>query len=114
MVDDIKDTIDNLDENLVENFEADDRGYDGLLIPSGSIMLNLACSDRWDGAWKPGRIVNIIGDSSSGKTLLALSMFGEMGLREKFDEYRFIYDDAEHALDFDLEGAGKTVETGYE
>ena len=104
MVDDIKDAINDEGHELIENFEATDRGYDGLLIPSGSVMLNLACSDRWDGAWKPGRIVNVIGDSSSGKTLLAISMFGEMGLREDFDNYRFIYDDAEHALDFDLEG----------
>ena len=74
-----------------------------LLIPSGSVLLNLACSDTWRGAFRPGRIVNIIGDSSAGKTLLALSMFAEMSVRPEFDGYRFIYDDAEHALDFDLE-----------
>jgi len=72
------------------------------LISSGSIMLNLACSDTYKGAFKPGRMVNLIGDSSTGKTLIALSMFGDLHLNPQFDDYIFIYDDVEQALEFDL------------
>ena len=42
-------------------------------ISTGSIMLNLAASQKAiNGGWARGRINNIIGDGSSGKTLLAL------------------------------------------
>ena len=77
-------------------------GYKGLLIPSGSKMLNLACSDNINGAFAVGKIVNIIGDSSSGKTLLALSMLSEIANRKEFDDYELILDDAENALTFNI------------
>lgn len=80
----------------------DDSGCQ-LLIPTGSVLLNLACSDRIDGGWGAGKIANLIGDSSSGKTLLALSMFAECANRSQFDEYSFIFDDVECALEFDIE-----------
>jgi len=42
-------------------------------ISSGSIILNLAASQKGRrGGWARGRINNIVGDGSSGKTLLAL------------------------------------------
>jgi len=71
-------------------------------IPTGSTLLNLALSNRVDGGWPLGKIVNLIGDSSSGKTLLALTAFAEMAHDEKFDDYNLIYDDAEQALEFNL------------
>ncbi len=42
-------------------------------LNTGSIVLNLAASQKGRaGGWARGRIVNIVGDGSSGKTLLAL------------------------------------------
>lgn len=73
------------------------------LIPTGSVLLNLACSDSVSGGYATGKIVNLIGDSSSGKTLLALSMLAEVSNLSQFDKYRLIFDDAEEALEFDLE-----------
>ena len=73
-----------------------------ILIPTGSIMLNLACSDNINGGFAPGKIVNLIGDSSSGKTLLALTMFADIVNDPQFDDYRLIFDDAEEALEFDI------------
>lgn len=72
------------------------------LIPTGSTLFNLALSGRRSGGFGVGKIVNLIGDSSSGKTLLALTMFAEMGRMKRFDGYRFIYDDVEAACEFDL------------
>ena len=46
-------------------------------VPSGSILLNLACSDSYRAAFQLGRMVNLIGDSSSGKTYLALEMLAQ-------------------------------------
>lgn len=74
-----------------------------VLIPSGSVMLNLACSNTWHGAFEAGRMSNLIGDSSSGKTYLALEMLAQCAMDKRFDDYSLIYDDAEHALSMDIE-----------
>lgn len=73
-----------------------------LLIPSGNTLLNLACSDDYRGAYGIGKVVNIIGDSSAGKSFLALSCLAECATNKKFDKYDLYYDDAEDALEFDI------------
>jgi len=75
----------------------------GSLIPTPSTLLNCACSDSPYRAFSKGRLINLIGDSHSGKTLLALTTFGEMNLDSEFDNYRFIYDDVENANEFDMQ-----------
>lgn len=74
-----------------------------LFIPSGSTLLNLACTDNIQGAFIPGKMSNIIGDSSSGKSFLALSVCAEMAYNSEFDDYRLLYDDTENANQFDME-----------
>jgi len=73
------------------------------LIPTSSTLLNCACSDCPTGGYGIGKLVNLIGDSSSGKSLLGLSCFAEMSMFKKFDDYAFIYDDVEAALEFNLD-----------
>ena len=68
------------------------------LIPTGSTVLNCALSDHYEGGYQLGTIVNTIGDSGVGKTLLALSSLAEMTLHKRFNGYRFIFDDIEAAL----------------
>jgi len=72
------------------------------LISSGSTVLNLECSGTHDGAFQTGKMVNVIGDSSSGKTLLCLTCFSECCLDAKFDEYDLIFDDVEASNEFDV------------
>jgi len=72
------------------------------LVPTGSITFNLECSSRIEGAFALGKLINIIGDSSAGKTLFALTTFAECSLQERFDDFEFIYDDVEAANEFDL------------
>lgn len=74
------------------------------LIPSGSTMLNLACSDNPFGAFVLGRIVTLPGGSASGKTMLMLTMLAECARDSRFDNYDLIYDDGEETCDgFDIE-----------
>lgn len=73
------------------------------LVPTGSTTFNLECSGRIEGAFKLGKLVNLIGDSSSGKSLFALTIFAECALDKRFDKFRFIYDDVEAANEFDLD-----------
>lgn len=71
-------------------------------IPTGSTLLNLACSDHAELGYGEGKVVNLIGDSSSGKTLLCLTLIAEALKMDRFKDYKFIYDDVERACEFDV------------
>ena len=73
------------------------------LIPTGSCTLNLECSGRIEGAFQKGTMVNIIGDSASGKSIFALTIFAECNKLKRFDNYKFYYNDVEAANAFNLE-----------
>ena len=73
------------------------------LIPSGITPLDLECSGTTYGAFLTGKIVNIIGDSHSGKTLLYLTIVAECCYDPRFADYDFYLDDVENALEFDIE-----------
>ena len=101
---------------LIKNNDIGDVGHSDLqslsldLIPTGSALLNLALSDCVDGGFVKGSIVNIIGDSSSGKTFLAWSIFAEVIHDKQFVKYRLIYDEPERALQFQLANLfGKSI-----
>ena len=64
------------------------------LLKSGSLSLDLALG----GGWPKGRIIEIYGPESSGKTTLALHAIAEM--QKQGGQAAFI--DAEHALDGDM------------
>jgi RecA/RadA recombinase len=74
-----------------------------LLIPTGNLLLNLALSDNPNGGWGAGKMANLIGDSGSGKTMLALTMLAECHKNPVFDDYIFVFDDAEVSLEINLE-----------
>ena len=66
-----------------------------VLIPSGSALLNCACSDNPHGAFALGQIVTMPGGSVGGKTMLALTMLAECAADERFNDYDLIHDDGE-------------------
>jgi RecA/RadA recombinase len=75
-----------------------------ILIPSGSTMLNRACSDNPEGAFGLGKIITLPGGSASGKTLLMLTMLAECAQDKRFNEYELLYDDGEETCSgFDIE-----------
>lgn len=67
------------------------------LFSTGCTEFNLACSDRMDGAFAPGTMINIIGDSFAGKTYVAHSILAEAAINPVFSKYRFVYDNTEAA-----------------
>ena len=71
-------------------------------ISSGSTLLNLALTDHPDCGWQKGKMANIIGDSSSGKTFLTLTAFAEASIDKRYDDFALIMDDAEHANEFNI------------
>lgn len=78
---------------------------DPLFIPTGSTLLNLALSENPFGGWKVGTVVNIIGDTHAGKTMLAFHAFMEVLTNSFYQAYwdSLYYDESEAAFDFDLE-----------
>lgn len=67
------------------------------LFSTGATELNLACSDTIEGAFEPGTMANIIGDSFAGKTFLAHSVMAEAMLNPRFSHYGLVYDNKEAA-----------------
>jgi len=70
------------------------------LIPTGCTTLNCALSDNPYGGYRKGTIVNAIGDSSAGKSILAFTTFAAANAAG-LHKYRFIFDDAECGASFD-------------
>ena len=97
------DQIKNHSKKSVEENENQAISPPLILIPTGSVLLNLACSNSKRGGFGAGKMANLIGDSSSGKTLLALSMFAEVAKLKQFKDYHLVYDDVEHACEFNIE-----------
>lgn len=81
-------------------------------LTSGSTILNLALSGKGrHGGWARGRIINIVGDGSSGKTLLSLEAcayaFYQGGhkasdLYPNTERFRIRYNNIENVMDFPL------------
>jgi len=82
-------------------------------INTGSTMLNLAASQKAiDGGWARGRIDNIVGDGSSGKTLLALEtaahcFYNMLGNKShnfpQVKKVSIIYNNVEGVMDFPVD-----------
>ena len=71
-------------------------------IPTGSTLLNLALTDMHDGGWAAGRMSHIVGDSTAGKSFVALSGCAELLYSGLFDNTLPYYDDAEAANQFNM------------
>lgn len=90
-------------EQIVEHANAEAPvESDGNFIPTGLGLWNLGLSNDVSKGFKTGKIANIIGDKSSGKSFLCLSLLAEAANDPAFDRYKLIYDDAEAASEFNL------------
>jgi len=96
----MREKIDLSNGQVVEEEEVERRAG---LVPTGSTLLNLALSDNPHGGYLLGTMVNVVGDSSAGKTFLCWNMFAEVCRRSEFDGYELIYDDAEGKLQIPIE-----------
>jgi len=70
------------------------------LVPTGSTLLNCAVSDDPRGGWKTAGMINIIGDSHTGKTLGALTLCAEAVRSPVTRSHEIYYDDIEAAAIF--------------
>lgn len=96
MMSDVKKVVDTIKARKKESRE------DLRFIPSGSTLLNCALSDSIEGGFPQGKIVNVVGDSSAGKTMIAETLLAELANDSRFDGYDLYLDDSEHALEMDI------------
>ena len=74
----------------------------GECLSTGCSILNLACSGSVVGGIRKGSLVHIIGDSDTGKSLLALTLLAEASINPDFKEYQLFKDDTEAADRFPI------------
>jgi len=84
-------------------------------LDSGSTLLNLALTGRYDCGWRAGRVANLVGDRSTGKTLVAI---GTAALFLRFPrggkKPRVVYMEAESAFDEEYARTIGLPEDGFE
>ena len=101
----IEDSTEEADKDI-DIDEEEDSADDKIFISSGGTLLNLALTNTIDSGYRAGRIVNIVGDKSSGKTLLAIEVMSyAYHVMKKNYDMKLIYDEGEAA--FDKEYASK-------
>ena len=83
-------------------------------ISSNSSLLNLALSSELGYGWRLGRISNVVGDKSSGKTLLAIEAMIALLRCKEFKHKKAIYYETEAAFDFEYAKMLGMPETGVE
>jgi len=74
-----------------------------LKLHSGSTLINLACSGNPDWAMVSGGYYWMVGDSSSGKTVLTVGCLAEASINPAFDEYDLVFDNAEDGAMMNIE-----------
>lgn len=74
----------------------------GPLLSTGSMLLNMAISDRPEGCLRPGHYFYIVGDSASGKTAFSMTCFAEALASKEFQHYRIILNNVEDGMLFDV------------
>jgi RecA/RadA recombinase len=73
-----------------------------LKLSTGCSLLNLACTGNVNSGFLSGHYYRFVGDSASGKTFFVLTCLAEASLNTKFDEYNFVYDNAEDGALMDI------------
>lgn len=93
----------NLDDIKKQHSEVDTQSYtEDEIVPTGSTMLNLACSDFSSGGWKLGSINTLPGQSDSGKTVLCLSGLAKSATLKRLAKYDLVMNNAETKGSFNL------------
>jgi RecA/RadA recombinase len=72
-------------------------------LSSGSTLINMGATGTPHGCFAKGKYHFLVGDSASGKTWLSLTCLAEAAKNPEFDDYRFIYDNAEDGALMDME-----------
>lgn len=72
-------------------------------LSTGIGYLNLAICGRADGGIPKGKYVFFVGDSSSGKSWICMTLLAETTINPAFENYRLIYDNAENGVLMEIE-----------
>lgn len=71
-------------------------------VSTGSALINLAITGSTRRGFRKGRYYYFVGDSQSGKTFFTIGIMAQASINPNFDEYRFIFDNAEDGALMDI------------
>jgi hypothetical protein len=71
-------------------------------VSTGLTPLNLGCSGHIDRGLAVGLCYNYVGDSSAGKTWLAMTNAAEISINPRFDDYQIVYEPAENGAKMNI------------
>lgn len=100
-VDTSQEAYDKMIDNMIDNSETitlTDPDAEKIWISSGNVAINMACTAHPARCVQMGKIVNLEGESDTGKTLLALTIIRE-AQRAYGDNLRFLIIDSERGMD---------------
>ena len=102
-VDEIKDAAEYVEKEMPA---------EPVYLSSGSTLLNLLLSDKYDGGYVTGGYVLAMGTSRSGKSLLTLQALAEAANSDTFADYTLYHDDSERGASDGLKNlfGNKTAE----
>lgn len=95
-------TVDEMKEELTADTPRIEPLKEEDLLSTGLTVLNLALSGYAGGGIPKGKYVYFVGDSSSGKTWMALQIMAEACRNPRFDDYRLVYDAPEDGALMDI------------
>jgi RecA/RadA recombinase len=98
---DMEDKTNGLKES-VKNRLAPKKERSHLYLSTSSPILDYYLANQFPGGFAMGKVANIIGDSSSGKSSFSLTLLAEASTDPLFDDYALILDDAEFASEFNI------------
>lgn len=88
-----------IEETIIEKVNGKKKVAEDEFISTGITLLNLALSDNYKKGYKLGTLVNIVGDSSAGKSFIGWVLFAEAIRNCFFDNFNLIYDESEYSFD---------------
>lgn len=100
-----KNSLRDTSENVTDTIKARNKKVDKepIYITTGCDLLDLVVGGNKDVLGLPtGKFINIVGDSSTGKTFLSNEIIANAHYRFK-DKFRWVYDDCESGYSFDTE-----------
>lgn len=80
-----------------------EEGYIKATIPTGLTALNLALDDNPHYGYRPGSVINTIGDTHTGKTTLAMLCLAASAHDKSLKDYHLLYDSAEPLIGLDVD-----------
>ena len=107
--------VEKVKKQLKKRKQAESLPVDEAYVSTGLTLLNLGCTGTIRRGFRRGHYYMLVGESSSGKTWLAMQILAEASVSPAFKDYRLILDNPERGNLMDVKRYfGETLESRLE